>query len=168
VRADASVANGDTPLAALMRETAAATAYMLKLAQHIRQSKATDFEPSQFVDHYEEAVVEMLEKKQAGLPVSREHAAPRPQNVANLMDSLRRSIAQALVRRTQANSVRTFLRLGSAVDRSDAVSNGNKTCTPRTADDTAPILVPDGAGIWTFGDHLRHHRGCRHYSRVGG
>jgi DNA end-binding protein Ku len=35
----------------------------------------------------------MLEKKQAGLPVSREHAAPRPQNVANLMDSLRRSIA---------------------------------------------------------------------------
>jgi hypothetical protein len=26
----------------------------------------------------------------------------------------------------------------------------------RAADDTAPILVPDGAGIWTFGDHLRH------------
>jgi hypothetical protein len=63
---------------------------------------------------------------------------------------------QALVRRTRATSVRTFLRLGSDVDRSDAVSNGNKTSTPRTADDTAPILVPDGAGIWTFGDHLRH------------
>jgi DNA end-binding protein Ku len=67
---------------------------MLKLAQHILQSKATDFDPSQFVDHYEEAVVEMLEKKQAGLPVSREHAAPRPQNVANLMEALRRSIAE--------------------------------------------------------------------------
>ena len=67
---------------------------MLKLAQHILQSKATDFDPSQFVDHYEEAVVEMLNKKQAGLPVSREHAAPRPQNVVNLMDSLRRSIAE--------------------------------------------------------------------------
>ena len=26
---------------------------MLKLAQHILQSKATDFDPSQFVDHYE-------------------------------------------------------------------------------------------------------------------
>ena len=53
--------------------------------------------------------------------------------------------------------MRTFLRLGSDVDRSDAVSNDrNKTSTPRTADDTAPILVPDGAGIWTFGDHLRH------------
>ena len=67
---------------------------MLKLAEHILQSKATDFDPSQFVDHYEEAVVAMLKKKQAGLPVSREGAAPRPQNVANLMDALRRSIAE--------------------------------------------------------------------------
>src|SRR6202161_3144776 len=67
---------------------------MLKLAQHILQSKATDFDPFRFVDHYEEAVVAMLKKKQAGLPVAREHAAPRPQNVANLMDSLRRSHAE--------------------------------------------------------------------------
>jgi DNA end-binding protein Ku len=67
---------------------------MLKLAEHILQSKAADFDPAQFVDHYEEAVVDMLKEKQAGLPVSREHAAPRPQNVVNLMDALRRSIAQ--------------------------------------------------------------------------
>jgi DNA end-binding protein Ku len=66
---------------------------MLKLAEHILQSKAADFDPAQFVDHYEEAVVEMLKKKQAGLPVSREHATPRPQNVVNLMAALRRSIA---------------------------------------------------------------------------
>ena len=67
---------------------------MLKLAQQILQNKATDFDPSQFVDHYEEAVVAMLKKKQAGLPVSRDRAAPQPQNVANLMDALRRSIAE--------------------------------------------------------------------------
>jgi len=67
---------------------------MLKLAQHILQSKATDFDPSQFVDHYEQAVVEMLREKQSGMPVSRERATPRPQNVVNLMDALRRSIAQ--------------------------------------------------------------------------
>jgi DNA end-binding protein Ku len=67
---------------------------MLKLAGHILQSNAADFDPAQFVDHYEEAVVDMLKKKEAGLPVSREHAAPRPQNVVNLMDALRRSIAQ--------------------------------------------------------------------------
>ena len=67
---------------------------MLKLAEHILQSKAADFDPAQFVDHYEEAVLEMLKKKQAGMPVSREHAAPRPQNVVNLREALRRSIAQ--------------------------------------------------------------------------
>ena len=67
---------------------------MLKLAEQILQSKATDFDPSQFVDQYEEAVVEMLRKKQAGMPVSRELTAPRPQNVLNLMDALRHSIAQ--------------------------------------------------------------------------
>ena len=67
---------------------------MLKLAEHILRSKTSDFEPSQFVDRYEEAVVEMLRKKQAGMPVSREHVAPQPQNVVNLMDALRRSIAQ--------------------------------------------------------------------------
>jgi DNA end-binding protein Ku len=67
---------------------------MLKLAEHILQSKAADFDPSQFVDHYEEAVVEMLKRKQAGIPAPREHAAPRPQNVVNLMDALRQSIQQ--------------------------------------------------------------------------
>ena len=30
------------------------------------------------------------------------------------------------------------------------------TSYPWTADDIEPIIVPDGAGIWTFGDHLRH------------
>ena len=67
---------------------------MLKLAQHILQSKATDFDPLQFVDSYEEAVVAMLKKKQAGLPVSRERVTPRPQNAVNLMEALRLSIAQ--------------------------------------------------------------------------
>jgi DNA end-binding protein Ku len=67
---------------------------MLKLAEQILRSKTTDFDPAQFVDRYEEAVVAMLKKKQAGLPVSREYVAPRPQYVVDLMDALRRSIAQ--------------------------------------------------------------------------
>jgi DNA end-binding protein Ku len=67
---------------------------MLKLADHILKSKATDFDPSQFVDHYEQALVALLKKKQAGITVSRDRAAPPPQNVVNLMDALRRSLAQ--------------------------------------------------------------------------
>jgi DNA end-binding protein Ku len=66
---------------------------MLKLAEHILRSKAADFDPARFVDHYEEAVVEMLKKKKAGMPVPREYATPRPKNIVNLMDALRRSIA---------------------------------------------------------------------------
>jgi DNA end-binding protein Ku len=67
---------------------------MLKLADHILKTKATDFDPSQFVDHYEQALLEMLKKKQAGIAVSRSRAAPRPQNSVNVMDALRRSLAQ--------------------------------------------------------------------------
>jgi len=66
----------------------------LQLAEHILSSKATDFDPSRFVDHYEEAVVSMLKKKQAGMTVSRERAAPRQYNVVNLADALRLSVAQ--------------------------------------------------------------------------
>ena len=36
---------------------------MLKLAEHILASKKADFDPSEFVDHYEEAVVEMLKEE---------------------------------------------------------------------------------------------------------
>src|ERR1700676_160903 len=64
---------------------------MLKLAEQILHSKATDFAPSQFADHSEGVVVEMLNKKQAGMPVTREHAALPPENVVNLMEALRRS-----------------------------------------------------------------------------
>jgi DNA end-binding protein Ku len=66
---------------------------MLKLAEHILETKAGDFDPSQFKDHYEEALVELLRKKQAHLPVKKgreETAAPR--NVISLMDALRRSV----------------------------------------------------------------------------
>ena len=67
---------------------------MLKLAAHILQSKEGDFDPSEFVDHYEEAVVEMLRKKQAGIPATKEQPSAQPQNVVNLMDALRRSIQE--------------------------------------------------------------------------
>jgi DNA end-binding protein Ku len=70
------------------------TNMLLKLAEQILKSKTKNFDPSQFVDRYEEAVVELLKKKQAGQPVSRERVAPRPQNVVNLMDALRCSIAE--------------------------------------------------------------------------
>ena len=39
---------------------------MLKIAEHIVETKEADFDPSKFVDHYEEAVVEMLRRNRPG------------------------------------------------------------------------------------------------------
>jgi DNA end-binding protein Ku len=64
---------------------------MLDLAAHIVQTKSGHFEPSQFEDRYENALVDLLKKKQAGEEIepAREIAPPR---VVNLMDALRASI----------------------------------------------------------------------------
>jgi DNA end-binding protein Ku len=65
---------------------------MVELAGHILETKAGHFDPAEFQDRYETAVVEMLKQKQAGMPPKKEApAAPRPQ-VINLMEALRRSI----------------------------------------------------------------------------
>ena len=83
---------------------------MLKLAEQILRSKTTDFDPSRFVDRYEEAVVEMLEKKQAGLPVSRNQVLPRSQNTVNVMDALRRSLAQETAVSTSSQKGRRHIK----------------------------------------------------------
>src|SRR4051794_35470770 len=64
---------------------------MLDLAKHIVESKAGHFEPSNFEDHYEAALQELLEKKQKGQPIVAAKKAA-PSNVYNLMDALKASI----------------------------------------------------------------------------
>ena len=66
---------------------------MQKLAEHIVDTKSGDFDPTAFVDHYEEAVVDLLKSKQAGRAVSKTRAAEPPSNVVNLMEALKRSIS---------------------------------------------------------------------------
>jgi len=68
---------------------------MLKLAEHILATKMGEFDPSQFKDHYEEAVAELIRKKQANIPVATEKPAPAAPNVINLMDALRQSVRAA-------------------------------------------------------------------------
>jgi DNA end-binding protein Ku len=67
---------------------------LLQLAEHILKSKTASFDPSQFTDRYEQAVLEVLKKKQEGLPAERPAALVPPRNVVNLFDALRASIAQ--------------------------------------------------------------------------
>jgi DNA end-binding protein Ku len=66
---------------------------MSELAGHIIDTKSSHFDPTKFEDHYEKALVELLQKKQAGRviePIKDE--APAPRRVINLMDALRASI----------------------------------------------------------------------------
>ena len=51
---------------------------MLKLAEHILETKRADFDPSKFEDRYESAVIELLRKKQAGFRRPRARRPPRP------------------------------------------------------------------------------------------
>ena len=65
---------------------------MVQLAEHILETKSGRFDPAEFEDRYENAVVEMLKQKQAGMPVKKEAPVATPGTVVNLMDALRRSI----------------------------------------------------------------------------
>jgi DNA end-binding protein Ku len=68
-------------------------AEMMKLAQHIIRSKAAKFDPSMLEDHYRAALVRILQKKQSKRATPAPVSAPSRENVINLMDALRRSIA---------------------------------------------------------------------------
>jgi DNA end-binding protein Ku len=65
---------------------------MVGLAEDIIDKMSGEFEPEAFEDRYENAMIELIRSKQAGLPAPKEKAAARPANVVNLMDALRRSI----------------------------------------------------------------------------
>ena len=64
---------------------------MLDLATHIIKTKTGHFHPEKFEDQYEDALKDLLRKKDKGekieMPPEREHG-----NVINLMDALRRSV----------------------------------------------------------------------------
>jgi DNA end-binding protein Ku len=65
---------------------------MLELAVHIVETKKGKFEPEKFEDEYENALKELLRKKQKGERIERPKEPSRT-NVVNLMDALRRSVA---------------------------------------------------------------------------
>src|SRR5690348_7448842 len=64
---------------------------MLDLAKHIVNQKSGNFEPEKFEDHYETALVELIDQKRAGKPITPKER-PRGENVVDLMEALRRSV----------------------------------------------------------------------------
>jgi DNA end-binding protein Ku len=74
---------------------------MLKLATHILDTKKGDFKPEKFEDRYEDALKALIKAKQQGKepPMVSE---PKPSNVINLMDALKRSAKGETSRRAPA------------------------------------------------------------------
>ena len=64
---------------------------MLDLAIHIVETKTGHFKPAEFKDQYEDALKDLLRKKQKGEKIERPKER-EPSNVINLMDALKQSI----------------------------------------------------------------------------
>ena len=67
---------------------------MLQLAEHILEQKQGHFDPDEFEDRYEDALSDLIKAKRAGKepPTA---PTPKPSNVINLMDALRRCVKGA-------------------------------------------------------------------------
>ena len=66
---------------------------MLELAKHIVEQKSGDFEPQDFEDHYEAALIDLINKKRSGVRLPAKTAPKASGNVINLMDALKKSLA---------------------------------------------------------------------------
>jgi DNA end-binding protein Ku len=66
---------------------------MVRITEHILETKREDFDPAWLEDRYRTVLVEKLREKQAQMPTRSLAPSPSPQNVINLMDALKRSLA---------------------------------------------------------------------------
>jgi DNA end-binding protein Ku len=66
---------------------------MLDLAKHIVNQKSGRFEPEKFEDHYEAALVDLINRKRSGKPITPKER-PATGNVVDLMEALRRSVGK--------------------------------------------------------------------------
>jgi DNA end-binding protein Ku len=66
---------------------------MLRVAQHIVETKMSDFDPAFLEDRYRAVLISKLKEKRAELPKKAVPTTPSAQNVISLMDVLKRSLA---------------------------------------------------------------------------
>src|SRR6202007_494343 len=74
---------------------------MLDLAKHIVNQKSGNFEPEKFEDHYETALIDLINQKRSGKPIIPKER-PRGENVVDLMEALRQSVGGAAGAETKA------------------------------------------------------------------
>jgi DNA end-binding protein Ku len=78
---------------------------MLDLARHIVEQKSGSFEPDKFEDQYETALVDLINQKRAGKPITAKER-PKGENVVDLMEALRKSVGGAAAETKAAKKAR--------------------------------------------------------------
>ena len=113
---------------------------MLDLARHIVEQKSGSFEPGQFEDRYEAALIDLINQKRNGLPTAK--AAPKSSgNVINLMDALKRSLASekqaAPAAKARSNGKKPKKRVEGQREMLLPISGGGKRAPKEAAKETA-------------------------------
>ena len=106
-------------------ETKPADAAQLRLAKQLIEAYTQPFEASRFKDHYEEALRELVEAKIKNLPVPEPESEKKPPKVVDLMEALRRSLAQVNPAQAAADT--------AAVDAAPAAASSGTNSSRRTA-----------------------------------
>jgi DNA end-binding protein Ku len=107
-------------------ESKPADAAQLRLAKQLIEAYTQPFEVSRFKDHYEEALRELVEAKIKNLPVPEPESEKKPPKVVDLMEALRKSLAQV-------NPAETAAADAEAAAASAGTSGSRRTTAPRAA-----------------------------------
>jgi DNA end-binding protein Ku len=67
---------------------------MIKLAEHILDTKAAHFDPKRFNERYETAPRKLVKRKASGKKIEEPEPEEKPSNVVSLMEALRRSAGE--------------------------------------------------------------------------
>ena len=113
---------------------------LLTLAQHILKTKEARFDPTKFVDRYEQAVLEMLKKKQDGLPAATVKAFAPPRAVPDLMEAFRQSLTSVLAE--TANDETRPAKASTAKKPKGKVEGQREMLLPITGGKTAAEVKP--------------------------
>jgi DNA end-binding protein Ku len=123
---------------------------MSDLAGHIIDTKASHFDPAKFEDHYEKALVELLQKKQAGRviePIREE--APQPRRVISLMDALRASIGTEAAAEKKPAAASVAKRAGGGRTAAKGTASASRGSTSGRAAAKSSTSVAAHAGAKT-------------------
>jgi DNA end-binding protein Ku len=112
----------------------------LRMASSLIDSMTTDFDPSQYTDHYREALEELVEAKIEGHEVAQPTRPAEEQPVASLADALRASLAAAGSSRGESQPKRAASGADGGRKRAGASGETRKRQSRRSA------LPPQGRG----------------------